>query len=63
MAIIYYLCKKEVKIVSFGKGFVGLCCNNILYNSADNSQFDMTTDSKRYISMHSFHQDKNYLIK
>jgi hypothetical protein len=27
------LCGKEVKILSMGEGWVGTCCNQIIYNS------------------------------
>jgi hypothetical protein len=58
MTIVCYICKEEVELMSFGAGYVGVCCNKVLYNSADGSQFDMKPDEKKDISMHSFHQEK-----
>jgi len=41
MAIVCTICKKEVHLVSFGGGFVGTCCNRVLYNAAIKPQFDI----------------------
>ena len=49
MAIICDICKKEVHLVSFGRGFVGVCCNKVLYSFADKSQLDMKQDEKKDI--------------
>jgi hypothetical protein len=57
MALVCNICKKEVHLMSFGNGFVGACCNKILYSSADKSQFDMKPEEKKDISMHSFHPE------
>jgi hypothetical protein len=64
MAIFCYICKEEVELISFGTGFVGVCCNKVLYNSADGSQFDMRQAEKNDISMHLFHQERRpYQVK
>jgi len=55
MAIVCYICKEEVELMSFGAGYVGVCCNKVLYNSADKSQFDMKQEEKKDIPMNSFH--------
>ncbi|MEN6321234.1 MAG: hypothetical protein ABFD82_21135 [Syntrophaceae bacterium] len=48
MAIVCYICKKEVPLVSFGDGFVGTCCGGIWYNSAIKPKFDMREEEKKY---------------
>jgi len=58
MAIVCYLCKREVEIMSFGNGFLGICCNKVMYNSTDKSPFDMKPDVKKDISMHPSHPEK-----
>ncbi|HVO65534.1 MAG TPA: hypothetical protein VMT12_03535 [Syntrophales bacterium] len=58
MAIVCNICKEEVKLISFGGGFVGVCCNKILYNSADKPQSDMKQTEKNDICMHLFHAER-----
>jgi hypothetical protein len=58
MAIVCYICKKEIELTRFGTGFVGVCCKNVLYNYSDKPQFDMRQDEKKDIYMHSFHQER-----
>lgn len=60
MDIVCYICKKEVKLIMFGNGFVGICCKKVLYNSADKPQFDMRQDEKKDISVHSFPQEGRF---
>ncbi len=31
-AIICDICAREVEIISFGTGYVGVCCNKVFYN-------------------------------
>ncbi|MGZ3648032.1 MAG: hypothetical protein ACXU9G_03260 [Syntrophales bacterium] len=57
MTVVCYICKEEVELINFGNGLVGVCCDKVLYNSADKSQFDMKPDEKKDISMPSFHQE------
>jgi hypothetical protein len=57
MAIVCYICKKEVRLVRFGSGFVGTCCNYIMYNSAIEPDFDRTEENQNNISVHSLHQE------
>ena len=59
MAVICYICKEDVKLIRFGSGYVGVCCDRVLYNAADKSQFDTKPDEEKDISMHSFHQKEN----
>ena len=59
LAIFCYICKKEVKLISFGKGFVGICCNKVLYNYAGNAQFDMKQDEEKYVPLHWSQQKAN----
>ena len=47
MAIICYICKKEVELVIFGNGLVGTCCNRVVYNSEDKPRFVMEKEKKR----------------
>ncbi|HVO65078.1 MAG TPA: hypothetical protein VMT12_01235 [Syntrophales bacterium] len=54
MPIVCHICKKEVEIMSFGTGFVGICCDKVMYNSTFKSQFDVKPDVKKDISMHQF---------
>jgi hypothetical protein len=44
MIVVCDICKKEVRLIIFGNGLVGACCDTVLYNSADKSQFDMEPD-------------------
>ena len=60
MAVVCYICKEEVKLMRFGAGYVGICCDKVLYNSADESQLDMKPDEKNDISIHSLHQERRY---
>ncbi|MGO9137731.1 MAG: hypothetical protein ACLP9S_05285 [Syntrophales bacterium] len=53
MGVVCYICKEEVKLIRFGNGFVGVCCERVLYNSADKSQFDMKPDEEKDISINS----------
>jgi hypothetical protein len=39
MTIICPTCKREVKLISFGNGLIGLCCDKILYNKYEYSPF------------------------
>ena len=55
MAIICNICKKEVELIRFGKGFVAVCCEKVLYNHEDESRFDMKPDEKKDIHMCSLH--------
>jgi len=32
-------CKKEIKLISFGNGMVGSCCDRIQFNKSENSPF------------------------
>ena len=57
MAIVCDICKKEVALMSFGNGYVRVCCNKVLYSFADKSQFDMKPEEKKDISMHLFHPE------
>ena len=41
MSIVCSICKKEVHLVYFGSGFVGTCCDSVVYNSAVKPQLDM----------------------
>ena len=50
MVVVCDICKKEVKLIIFGNGLVGVCCDKVLYNSIDKSQFDMKPDEKEDIS-------------
>jgi len=50
MVVVCDICKKEVKLIIFGNGLVGVCCDKVLYNSADKSQFDMKPDKKKDVS-------------
>ncbi|MGO9137742.1 MAG: hypothetical protein ACLP9S_07850 [Syntrophales bacterium] len=50
MAVVCDICKKEVKLIIFGNWLVGVCCDKVLYNSADKLQFDMKPDEKKDIS-------------
>jgi hypothetical protein len=34
-------CNKEVKIISFGDGLIGICCDRLLYNKKNEYQFYM----------------------
>ena len=52
MAIVCDICKREVDLISFGSGFVGICCKMVLYNSTEKSQFDMKPDVKKDMDMH-----------
>jgi len=64
MAIVCYLCKKEVDIISFGTGFVGVCCNRVLYNYAAKPQFDVKQEKKKDIPLDSFYLGtKSYQVK
>ncbi|MGZ6210403.1 MAG: hypothetical protein ACXWL9_09685 [Syntrophales bacterium] len=47
MAVVCHICKEEVELINFGNGLVGVCCDTVLYNSADKSQFDMKPDEKK----------------
>jgi len=58
MAVVCYICKEEVKLIRFGNGFVGVCCDEVLYNSPDKPQLDMKPDEKKDTSMYSFHHRK-----
>ncbi|MGZ6292552.1 MAG: hypothetical protein ACXWMK_10225 [Syntrophales bacterium] len=58
MAVVCHICKEEVELINFGNGLVAVCCDRVLYNSADKSQFDMKPDEKKDISMHPFHQKR-----
>lgn len=55
MAIICYICKKEVELIRFGKGFVGICCKKVFYNDTDTSSFDLRQKEKNEILLHSLH--------
>ena len=37
MTIICPTCKREVKLIYFGNGLIGLCCDKILYNKSENA--------------------------
>jgi len=39
MTIICPTCKREVKLISFGNGLIGRCCDKIQYNKSENSSF------------------------
>jgi len=39
MTIMCPTCKREVKLISFGNGLIGLCCDKIHYNKSDKSVF------------------------
>ncbi len=47
MAIVCDICKKEVELIRFGDGVVGVCCDKVLYNSLDKSRFDTKPDEKK----------------
>ena len=51
MPIVCDICKKEVELIKFGKGFVAVCCKKVLYNYEDESRFSMKPDEKKDISM------------
>jgi hypothetical protein len=59
MSIVCSICKKEVHLVYFGGGFVGTCCDSVLYNSTVKPQFDMKKEEKS-ISMHPSLQERRY---
>jgi len=60
MAIVCYICKKEVHLVSFGSGYVGTCCNRVLFNAAIKPQFDKEKEEQKNFSMHVSRQEKRY---
>lgn len=39
-AIVCDICLQEVEVIRFGTGFVGVCCNKVLYNDEDKPEFD-----------------------
>ena len=57
MAIVCNICKGKVEPISFGNGFVGICCKRILYNSQYKPQSDIKQTEKNDVSMHLFHQE------
>jgi len=60
MTIVCYVCKKEVEVMRFGNGFVGICCNKVMYNSMDRTPFDIRRNKKKEISMHPFHPERPF---
>lgn len=58
MAVVCYICKKEVHLVRFGSGFVGTCCNGVVYNSIIKPQFVMKQEEQKNVSIHSVLQKR-----
>ena len=49
MAIVCDICSEEVEIISFGTGFVGVCCNEVLYNDEDKPQFELSRSRRKIL--------------
>jgi hypothetical protein len=39
MILVCPKCNKEVKIISFGDGLIGICCDRILYDKKNEDQY------------------------
>jgi hypothetical protein len=56
--IICPLCSKEVNIVAFGVGWIGLCCGTL--STIQRATDSVETNGKDDIARLNFNSDKNY---